>query len=202
MEDDQREGDHGQAQVVVVDGVEERNLQAADLDVGNRGNELDALRPTEGLAEPFPAQPDDLAGREGPDEKVERLHPEQGKAQDPGDQGGGNGAQQHRRRNRDAQTLRQQRTRIGADPHEHRVCKRPLTGEGQQPVAHHHQDVDDQEDRDLFLGEAEQVGHRDEGPRRSPRASPGTSSRDVRAAREARRLRPVPGPRTDPSAAR
>ena len=203
VEDDEGNGDDDEAQVVVVDWLEEHHLEAADLDVGNRGYELEAFRPAERLAEPLPAQPDDLAGRERPDEKVERLHPQQRKAQDVGGEGGNAGAQQHRRRDRNAQPLREQRARVGADPHDHHMSERPLTGQGQQPVAHHHQDVDDEKDRNLFLREAEQVRQDHED-----RVDPGQyrpESPAVGRTLHARRLlllRPARAPRATPSAAR
>ena len=129
---------------------------------GKEGDQLDALRAAEGFPEPLPAKPDDLPRRERPDEEVERLHPEEGEAEDVGGEGGDDGSERHCEGYGNPQPLREQRACIGADSGDYHVGQRPFAGEGEEPVAHHHQDVDDQEDRELLLGEAEQVGEDDE----------------------------------------
>ena len=210
----QRDGDDDETEVVVVDRIEERDVDESDVDVRKRGDQLDALRAAEGFPEPLPAEPDDLPRRERPDEEVERLHPEEGEAEGVGGEGGDGGSERHCEGYGNPQPLREQRARIGADSGDYHVGERPFAGEGEEPVAHHHQDVDDQEDRDLLLGEAEQVGKDDEaredqGENRpvSPAATRASTTEVPSPTRSRIRsptplLSPVPGPRAVRSAAR
>ena len=85
VEDQQRQADDDDAEIVVVDRLEEIDAQTTELDIRKAGDAFDAFRAAEGIGEAFPDQPDDLAGGEGADQKVETLHAEQREAQDEGD---------------------------------------------------------------------------------------------------------------------
>ena len=54
VEDQEREADDEDAEIVVVDRLEEIDREGAELDVREAGDALDALGPAEGIGEALP----------------------------------------------------------------------------------------------------------------------------------------------------